>query len=54
MISTQILINNIFKTLCDIKAVVHRFIRKGLHSLTRARVISIFSVRIKTAAIVFK
>jgi len=34
--------------------VVHRFSRKVLHSLTCARIISTFSVRIETAAIVFK
>jgi len=39
---------------CLCNAVVHRFIRKALHSLTGARLISTFSVRIETAAIVFK
>jgi len=43
----------IYNTLCGIKVVVHRFIRKVLHSLTGARVISTFSVRIETAALVF-
>jgi len=33
--------------------VVHRIIRKALHSLTGARVISTISVRVETAAIVF-
>jgi len=54
MISTQILMYTIYNTLCGIKVVVHRFIRKVLHSLTGARVISTFCVIIKTAAIVFK
>ena len=43
-----------FNTLCDSNVVVHRFIRKALQSLTGARVISTFSVRIETATIVFK
>jgi len=46
MISTQILIYTIYSTLCGSDVVVHCFIRKVLHSLTGARVIS--------AAIVFK
>ena len=54
MISTQIRIYTIYNTLCDSNVVVHRFIRKALHPLTGARVISTFSVRIETAAIVFK
>ena len=58
MILTQILINTIYNTLCDSnhccsKVVVHRFNRKELHSLTSACMISTFSVRIETAAIVF-
>jgi len=53
MISTQVLIYTIFNTLCDSNAVVHRFIRKALHSLTGACVVGTFSVRIETAAIVF-
>ena len=40
--------------LCGSNVVVHRFIRKALRSLTAPRVISTFSVRIETAAIVFK
>ena len=50
MISTQILIYTIFNTLCDSNVVI----RKAPHSLTGARVISTFSVRIETAAIVFE
>jgi len=46
MISTQILIYTIYSTLCGSDVVVHCFIRKVLHSLTGAHVIS--------AAIVFK
>jgi len=51
MILTQILIYTIYNTLWGI--VVHRFIRKELHFLTGARVISTFSVTIETTAIVF-
>ena len=40
--------------LCDSNVIAHHFIRKALHSLTGARVISTFSVRIESAAIVFK
>jgi len=54
MILTQILIYTIYNTLCGSDVFVHCFIRKAIHSLTGARVISIFSVRIDTAAIVFK
>jgi len=54
MISTQILIYTIYNTLCTSNVVVHRFIRKALHSLTGARVISTFSMRFETAAIVLK
>jgi len=54
MISTQILIYSIFNTLYDSRVVVHRFIRKALHSVSGARVKSTFSVKIETAAIVFK
>jgi len=54
MISTQILIYTIFNMLCDSNVIAHHFIRKALHSLTGARVISTFSVRIESAAIVFK
>jgi len=50
MISTQILIYTIFYMLCDSNVVI----RKALHSLTGARVISTFNARIETAAIVFK
>ena len=50
MISTQILIYTIFNTFCDSNVVI----RKAPHSLTGARVISTFSVRIETAAIVFE
>jgi len=54
MIATQILIYIIYNTLCVSNVVEHRFIRKALHYLTGARVILTFSVRIETAAIVFK
>jgi len=54
MILTQILIYTIYNTLCGSNVVVLCFIRKALHSLTGARVISTFRVRIETAAIVFK
>jgi len=56
MISTQILIYvyTAFNTLCGSNVVVHHFIQKALPSLTGAHVISTFSVRIKTATIVFK
>jgi len=55
MILTRILIHvyTIYNTLCG-SNVVHRIIRKALHSLTGVRVLSTFSVRIETAAIVFK
>ena len=54
MILTQILIYTIYNTLCDNNVVVHRFIQKALHYLTGARLISTFSVKIETGAIVFK
>ena len=54
MILTQILIYTIYNTICDSNVVVHRFIRKALHSLTGTRVISALSVRIETTVIVFK
>ena len=53
MILTQILIYTTFNTLYVNNVVVHRLIRKALHSLAGARVISTFNVRIETAAIVF-
>jgi len=54
MISTQILTYTIYNTLCGSNVAVHRFIRNAIHSLTGARVISTFRVRIKTNVIVFK
>jgi len=54
MISTQILVYAIFKTLSDSNVVVHLFFQKVLHSLTSACVILNFSVRGETAMIVFK
>jgi len=50
MISTQILIYTSFNRFCGSNVVI----RKALHSLTGARVISTFSVRVETAAIVFE
>jgi len=54
MILTKILIYTIYNTLCGSNVVDHRFIQKALHSLTGARAILTFSVKIETAAIVFK
>ena len=53
LIFTQILIYTIYNTLCCSNVVVHRFIRKALHSLTVASLIRTFSVNIEITAIVF-
>ena len=54
MILKQLLIYTFYNTLCDSNVVEHPFIWKALHSLTGARVILIFSVRMETATIFFK